>query len=145
MCQAVEAWPMDWIRTREITFSSLTASGVRLCRSRKIQRQVRFFPKGFHHSRLAEIVADEVTLFQVVQALGEYINDDDPATRGKATGYFSEVISRLAPNSLSAKHAQVVCTFLCSRMEDRDAITGIMALQQQRVFSSEMAVMTLRA
>ena len=86
-----------------------------------------------------------MTLFEVVQSLGEYINHDDAAIRAKATDYFSQVINGLAPDCLLTRHAQVVCTFLCSRMEDGGAISGVAALQRQKVFNSEMAVMTLKA
>ena len=92
-----------------------------------------------------EIESHRVTLFEVVQSLGEYINHDSSDVRNKATDYFSQVIKRLPPHSLPTKHAQVVCTFFCSRMEDGGALTGIAALQDQRVFNDAMAVMTLRA
>ena len=96
-------------------------------------------------NELAGIGSQEVTLYEVVQSLGEHINHDDPAIRAKVTDYFSQVIDRLAPNCLPARHALVVCTFLCSRMEDGGAISGVAALQRQKAFNSEMAVMTFRA
>ncbi|MCJ1246191.1 hypothetical protein MMC30_003396 [Trapelia coarctata] len=87
----------------------------------------------------------EVTLINIVQSLGEYINDEDDTIRSKAVGFLSQVIGALQPTFLSRQQIQVLCQFLCDRIEDGGAVGGLTKLQELRRFNKEMTIMTLRA
>jgi len=86
-----------------------------------------------------------VSLIEIVQSLGEYINDEDATIRSKAVSFLSQVIGALQPTFLSRQHIQVLCTFLCDRIEDGGAVGGLTKLQELGRFNKEMAIMTLRA
>ena len=87
----------------------------------------------------------QLTLIEVVQSLGEYINDEDATIRAIAVDYLSQVIGHLSPTFLSRQQIQVLCQFLCDRIEDGGAIGGIRKLQALGRFNKDMAVMTFRA
>ena len=86
-----------------------------------------------------------MTLIEIVQSLGEYINDEDATIRSKAVHYLSIVIGDLSPTFLSRQQIQVLCQFLCDRIEDDGAVGGLGKLQNLRRFNEEMAIMTFRA
>ena len=92
-----------------------------------------------------ELEAKQVTLIEIVQSLGEYINDEDATIRSKAVQYLSLVIGHLSPTFLSRQQIQVLCQFLCDRIEDGGAIGGLSKLQNLGRFNKEMATMTFRA
>ncbi|KAL8663798.1 MAG: hypothetical protein Q9202_003612 [Teloschistes flavicans] len=92
-----------------------------------------------------KVESKEIALIDVVQSLGEYINDEDAAIRSKAVTYLSHVIASLPETALSRHQIQVLCQFLCDRVGDGGAILGLMKLQCLRRFNGEMATMTLRA
>ena len=81
----------------------------------------------------------------MVQTLGEYINDEDATIRSKAVNYLSQVVGALSPSFLSRQQIQVLSQFLCERVEDGGAISGLYKLQALTRFNKEMAVTTLRA
>ncbi|KAL2444285.1 DNA repair/transcription protein mms19 [Exophiala dermatitidis] len=87
----------------------------------------------------------QTTLIDVVQSLGEYINDGDDKIRARAISYLVAVISALPPKYLSRQQIQVLCQFLCDRIEDGGAIDGLSKLQSLDRFTNEMAQMVLRA
>ena len=84
-------------------------------------------------------------MIEVVQSLGEYINDESSSIRSKAVTFLSQVIAALPNATLSRQQVQVLCQFLCDRIEDGGAIAGLKKLQSLGRFDREMAVMTLRA
>ena len=86
-----------------------------------------------------------MTLIDVVQSLGEYINVEDATIRSKAVNFLSHVIGALQPTFLSRQQIQVLCQFLCDRIEDGGAVGGLTKLQELGRFNKEMAIMTLRA
>ncbi|KAL9022625.1 MAG: hypothetical protein Q9185_000203 [Variospora sp. 1 TL-2023] len=87
----------------------------------------------------------EVSLIEVVESLGEYINDEDSSIRSKAVTYLSQVISALPDATLSRQQVQVLCQFLCDRIEDGGALGGLRKLQSLGRFTQEMAILTFRA
>ncbi|KAH2757879.1 hypothetical protein KXV52_002918 [Aspergillus fumigatus] len=94
--------------------------------------------------QIAERVAQDVeykrtTLIEVVQSLGEYINDEDPILRGKAVSYLTAVIRALPPKYLSRQQIQVLTTFFCDRIEDGGAVTGLDTLQKLDRFNDTLA------
>ncbi|KAI4099933.1 MAG: hypothetical protein LQ339_005722 [Xanthoria mediterranea] len=100
--------------------------------------------------RIAEETAQSLisktkSLIDVVQSLGEYINDEDVSIRSKAVNYLSQVISALPNTTLSRQQVQVLCQFLCDRIEDGGAVGGLRKLQSLGRFNREMAIMTFRA
>ncbi|KAL4803004.1 RNAPII transcription regulator C-terminal-domain-containing protein [Aspergillus unguis] len=94
--------------------------------------------------QIAERIAQDVeskktTLVEIVQSLGEYINDEDPLLRGKAVSYLTAVIRALPPKFLTRQQVQVLTTFFCDRIEDGGAIAGLETLQNLDRFTKEMA------
>ncbi|KAJ5222856.1 uncharacterized protein N7469_009096 [Penicillium citrinum] len=100
--------------------------------------------------RIADAVAQDVeskktTLIELVQQLGEYINDEDPILRGKAVSFLTSVIKSLSPKYLSRQQIQVLTTFFCDRIEDGGAIAGLDTLQRLDRFTKELATETAQA
>lgn len=87
----------------------------------------------------------KTTLIEVVQSLGEYINDEDPIIRGKAVSYLSAVVKPLPSNFLTRQQVQVLTTFFCDRIEDAGAIPGLETLQNADRFYKELAEEVARA
>lgn len=87
----------------------------------------------------------KTSLIDVVQSLGEYINDEDPILRGKAVSYLTAVIKALPPKFLSRQQIQVLTTFFCDRIEDGGAISGLDTLQRLDRFNKELAEDVARA
>ena len=86
-----------------------------------------------------------MTLVDVVQSLGEYINDEDSTIRSKAVTYLSQVVGELPAAVLTRQQVQVLCQFLCDRLQDGGATMGLRRLQSLARFNKEMAAMTFRA
>ena len=87
----------------------------------------------------------ETTLIDVVQSLGNYINDEDATNRAKAMDYLVQVTAALNPTYLSKQQTQVLCQFFCDRIEDAGAPEGLKHLQTMSRHNNEMALMTFRA
>ncbi|KAK4697617.1 DNA repair/transcription protein MET18/MMS19, partial [Lecanoromycetidae sp. Uapishka_2] len=85
------------------------------------------------------------TFIEVVQSLGEYVNDEDVTIRARTIDYLAEIIGQLQSTFLSRQQIQVVCQFFCDRIEDGGAVRGLRKLQGLSRFNKEMATMTLRA
>lgn len=81
----------------------------------------------------------KTTLIEVVQSLGEYINDEDPILRGKAVSYLTAVIKALPPKFLTRQQIQVLTTFFCDRIEDGGAVAGLETLQKLDRFNKALA------
>ena len=80
-----------------------------------------------------------------MQSLGEYINDEDATIRARAIDYLSQVIGHLSAIFLSRQQIQVLCEFLCNRIEDGGAVGGLRKLAALSRFNKEMASLTFRA
>ena len=81
----------------------------------------------------------------VVESLGEYINSDDAIIRSKTVQYLSGVIGAAPENLLKIQQVQVLCEFLCNRIEDGGAVDGLKKLAGLRRFGREPAKETARA
>ena len=84
-------------------------------------------------------------MIEVVQSLGDYINDEDATNRARAVEYLSYVIGELSPNFLSRQQVQVLCQFFCDRIEDGGALGGLKKLERMERYNNEMAILTFRA
>ena len=80
-----------------------------------------------------------------MQSLQEYINDENASIRSKAVNYLSQVVTILSPEFLTRQQILVLCQFLCDRIEDEGAVTGLLKLQSLSRYNKDMAIMTLRA
>lgn len=98
-----------------------------------------------HANQIVDLETKKTSLIDVVQSLGEYINDEDHTIRSKAITYLSHVIEPLPDGTLSRQQVQVLCQFFCDRIEDGGAISGLVKLQSMARFNREMAIMTFRA
>ncbi|OJD17068.1 hypothetical protein AJ78_02816 [Emergomyces pasteurianus Ep9510] len=100
--------------------------------------------------RIAGITAQKLdskqsSLIDVVQSLGEYINDENPAIRGKAVSYLTAVIKALSPKILSRQQIQALTDFYCDRIEDGGAIAGLDRLQSLERFNKDMTEGVIRS
>ena len=89
--------------------------------------------------------SQKLTLIEVVQSLGQYINDEDATIRSRAVEYLSDVIGSLPNSLLTRQQTHVLCQFLCDRIEDGGAIEGLKKLQAHELYNGEMAGITFRA
>ena len=87
----------------------------------------------------------QTTLLNVVQSLSEYINDEDSKIRARAVSYLTAVLSALPPKFLSRQQLEVLCKFFSDRIEDVEAIDGLIKLQSLDRFANEMAQTVVRA
>lgn len=85
------------------------------------------------------------TLIDVVQSLGEYINDEDLILRGKAVSYLTAVIKALPNTFLTRQQIGVLTSFYCDRIADGGAIAGLDRLQGLSRFNKELVAMIARA
>lgn len=92
-----------------------------------------------------DVEGKKTTLIELVQQLGEYINDEDPILRGKAVSFLTSVIKSLSPRYLSRQQIQVLTTFFCDRVEDGGAIAGLDTLQRLDRFNKDLATETAQA
>jgi len=92
-----------------------------------------------------ELESHETTLIQLVQSLGDYINDEDEKIRARAVSYLVVVLSFLPPKFLSRQQIHVLCQFFCDRIEDGGAIEGLAQLQLLDRFTTDMAQTVVRA
>ncbi|KAK2741913.1 hypothetical protein FQN57_005472 [Myotisia sp. PD_48] len=92
-----------------------------------------------------ELQDKRITLVEIVQSLGEYINDDDTNIRGKAVSYLTAILKALPDKFMSRQQLQVLVTFYCARIEDGGAIAGLRTLQLSERFTSEMTKDVFRA
>lgn len=109
--------------------------------SRPPKVRIAFFPLQEDHLLMAfqDVESKKTSLVDVVQSLGEYINDEDPILRGKAVSYLTAVIKSLPPKFLSRQQIQVLTTFFCDRIEDGGAVAGLDTLQRLDRFNKDMA------
>lgn len=94
---------------------------------------------------MQELELRQLSLIDVVESLGEFINNEDATIRSRAVTYLSQVIDALASSYLSRQQVLVLCEFLCDRIEDGGAVEGLRKLQGTTRFNKEMAAMTFRA
>lgn len=94
---------------------------------------------------MIDVESKKTSLIDVVQSLGEYINDEDPILRGKAVSYLTAVIKALSPKFLSRQQIQVLTTFFCDRIEDGGAVAGLDTLQRLDRFYKDLADMVARS
>ena len=100
--------------------------------------------RGFH-SLPVELQNRETTLIEVVQSLGEYINDEDGKIRDRAVSYLTAIIASLPATFLSRQQIDVLCDFLCARIEDGGAIEGLSRLQGLEKFTNIMTQTVVKA
>lgn len=92
-----------------------------------------------------ELQSRDTTLLDVVQSLGEYINDEDSRIRGRAVSYLTAVLSALPSKFLSRQQLDVLCHFFSDRIEDVGAIDGLLRLQSLDRFTNEMTQTVVKA
>ncbi|KAL9619573.1 MAG: hypothetical protein Q9160_005849 [Pyrenula sp. 1 TL-2023] len=92
-----------------------------------------------------KLEARQISLIQVVESVGDYINDEDAKIRGRAVSYLTATLTELPPKYLSRQQLQVLCQFFCDRIEDGGALDGLSHLQSLDRFTTEMTQMTVRA
>ena len=94
---------------------------------------------------LPDLTSGKTSLVEVVQSLGPFINDEEASIRSRAVQYLSEVVGDLSDSFLTRQQTQVICQFLCDRIEDGGALPGLSRLQRCDKYTAAMATMTFRA
>ena len=84
-------------------------------------------------------------MIDIVQSLGEYINDEDDKIRARAISYLTAVISTLPPTYLTRQQIDVLCSFLSARIQDGNAVDGLSRLQGLDRFTKDMAQTVVKA
>jgi DNA repair/transcription protein MET18/MMS19 len=92
-----------------------------------------------------ELETRQATLIEIVQSLGEYIHDEDDKIRARAVSYLTAIITSLPPTFLTRQQIDVLCEFLCARIEDGGAIGGLSKLQSLDRFTNTMAQTVVKA
>ena len=92
-----------------------------------------------------DLEAGRTSLIQVIESLGDYVQSEDDTVRSKAIQFLAKVLATLPPNFLSRQQLAIMTQFLCDRIEDAGAITGIKTLQAFPRFGGDLAVLTVRA
>lgn len=90
----------------------------------------------------------ELKLLQLIEELGEYLNDQDAAVRGKTMAYLAEVLANVPPKVLSLQQRNLLCDFVLSRLEDTEGIgscaKALMALEQLGKWDNERAATVMQ-
>ena len=94
---------------------------------------------------MTDIESKQTALVDIVHSLREYVTDQDASIRSKAVSYLCHVVAALPPAFLNRQQILVLCQFLCDRIEDDGAVTGLLILQGLDRYNKEMAIMTFRA
>lgn len=90
-------------------------------------------------SKTAQDLQDgRISLIDVIKSLGNYLNEQDPKIRDRATNYLSAVLQNLPPNFIRRHDLPVLNTFLCARIEDGGAIDGLTWLQGLDRYTGDM-------
>ena len=84
-------------------------------------------------------------MIEIVQSLGEYINDEDDKIRARAVSYLTAIINALPSTYLSRQQIDVLCNFLCARIDDGNAVEGLSRLQSLDRFTKDMAQTVVKA
>ncbi len=107
----------------------------------------RYLPQNhvFQIDLKTELEDRQTTLIEVVQSLGEYINNEDEKIRARAVSYLTAIISALPPTFLTRQQIQVITDFFSARIDDGGAIEGLSKLQGSSRFTKDMAQSVVKA
>ncbi|KAF2756741.1 MMS19 nucleotide excision repair protein-like protein [Pseudovirgaria hyperparasitica] len=86
----------------------------------------------------------QLKLIDLIESLAEYINNDEPATRGRTMSYLAEVLEAMPPKVLSLQQRGLLCDFILSRIvDDTEGIgscaKGLLALEERGQWDSARA------
>lgn len=100
-------------------------------------------------SRIAEqsstrLQNNQLKLVELIESLGEYINNEEPTIRAKAMAYLAEVLAFIPPKVLSRHQRNLLGDFILSRIaDDREGLgscaKGLLALEERGKWGSERA------
>lgn len=86
-------------------------------------------------------------MIDLIQLLGDYLIDQSPLSRAKAMDCISQTLSHINPSFLPQSQISVITTFLCDRLDDRDAvpasIKGLVSLVSMTAFSYKTLISTV--
>lgn len=101
-------------------------------------------------SRIAEqsstrLQNNQLKLVELIESLGEYINNEEPTIRAKAMAYLAEVLAFIPPKVLSRHQRNLLGDFILSRItDDREGLgscaKGLLALEERGKWENERAV-----
>ncbi|KII87506.1 hypothetical protein PLICRDRAFT_55462 [Plicaturopsis crispa FD-325 SS-3] len=64
----------------------------------------------------------QITLLNIVKALGEYLTADEDVLRTKGVEFLSAVLLRCSPDKINRQSARVLTVFYCGKLEDTETI-----------------------
>nr|XP_033796667.1 MMS19 nucleotide excision repair protein homolog isoform X2 [Geotrypetes seraphini] len=114
---------------------------------------VEVFVSGLQDGKAAELAtevkAGNCTVLQVVEALGSYLANSEPRTRGRGVQLLSQVLLQCYPR-LTQKEVEVLVLFYENRLKDHHLITphvlqGLKALSMCETLPQGLAVSILKA
>ncbi|KAI8387304.1 Dos2-interacting transcription regulator of RNA-Pol-II-domain-containing protein [Blakeslea trispora] len=98
-------------------------------------------------SNLAQIVnlgSVQDNLLQLIQALGQYLTNDDEFIRAKATGLLSSTLANCQQEAINESAVSVLVDFYCERLTDKTCVQnlldGLLALTTYSNFTGKNAV-----
>ena len=92
-----------------------------------------------------ELERKQVNFVEFIESLAEYLKSEDVIVRSKALHYLSRVLAYLPSNFLSRQQTLVMTEFLCDRIHDGGAVSGLQVLLGMPRFNGTFAVMTVQA
>ncbi|KAF9633220.1 putative dna repair transcription protein [Lasiodiplodia theobromae] len=90
----------------------------------------------------------QLKLLELVESLGEFLNNDDGPTRAKAMAYLADVLSATPSKAFTRQHRNLLCDFILSRIADDNEGIGssakaLMALEERGAWEKERAATVL--
>ncbi|OCL11928.1 MMS19 nucleotide excision repair protein-like protein [Glonium stellatum] len=87
---------------------------------------------------------NQLKLVELIESLGEYINNEEPTIRAKAMAYLAEVLAFIPPKVLSRHQRNLLGDFILSRIaDDREGLgscaKGLLALEERGKWENERA------
>ncbi|KAJ2125787.1 hypothetical protein GGH12_002794 [Coemansia sp. RSA 1822] len=95
------------------------------------------------------IVKGDMSLLELVQALGSYLASEEAGRRSKGAHVLSDVLTELPESAIPAQATTRLVQFFCARLSDATCVphvlASISALQQLSSFTDQCSVDVLRA
>ncbi|KAF1986114.1 hypothetical protein K402DRAFT_446653 [Aulographum hederae CBS 113979] len=92
----------------------------------------------------SRLESKQLKLVELIESLGEYLNNEEPKTRARTMSYLSDVLAATPPKTLSRQHRTLLSDFILSRIADeREGIgscaSGLLALEERGQWTQDQA------
>ncbi|KAJ1964135.1 hypothetical protein GGI12_001619 [Dipsacomyces acuminosporus] len=93
---------------------------------------------------VSRISGGDISLLELVQALGSYLGSDEATRRSRGTHVLSDVLGDLPEDAIPARATEMLVQFFCARLADAicvpQILTAVLALLRLSSFSDQHAV-----